>query len=165
MVYFREVQRLWFWLIFLLPVAIPVVAIASALHRGLGDRLAHKNVLVVAVGSVGLLAIWFLLGSLVTEVRETALSIRFFLLWPEETIPWSDVRQAEAVTYSPMEYHGWGVRWGPEGRVFSVSGNRGVRIQLKGGDSLLVGSQRAYELAQAITERIGAPGDPACYNP
>jgi len=165
MVYFREVQRLWFWLIFLLPVAIPVLAIANALHTAFGDRLAHKNVLYVAVGSVGLLAIWFLLGRLVTEVRETALSIRFVLFWTEETIPWSEIRQAEAVTYSPMEYRGWGVRWGPEGRVFSVSGNRGVRIQLKSGGSLLVGSQRAYELAQAITERIGAPGHPACYNP
>ncbi|MGA2591737.1 MAG: hypothetical protein ABSH32_17630, partial [Bryobacteraceae bacterium] len=68
MVHFREVQRLWFWLIFLLPVAIPLLAIANAVHTAFGDRLAHKNVLYVAVGSVGLLAVWFFLAKLVTEV-------------------------------------------------------------------------------------------------
>ena len=157
MIYFREVQRLWSWLLLLLALAIPVVVIANGLHHAFGDRLAHNNVLYVAVGPLALLGAWFLLGKLVTEVRESVLSIRFFLLWPEQVIPWKEIRRAEAVTYSPMEYGGWGVRWGAEGRAYSVSGNRGVRLQLAAGGTLLVGSQRAYELAQAITERIGGP--------
>ena len=156
MVYFREVQRLWTWLLVLLAIAIPVVAIAKVLHGAFGDRLAHKNVLYIAIGFLALFAVWFLFGRLVTEVRDFALSIRFFLLWPEETIPWSEIRSAEAVTYNPLTT-GWGVRWSAEGRVYSVSGNRGVRLQLSSGESLLVGSQRADELAHAITERIGAP--------
>jgi len=142
MVHFREVQRLWFWLIFLLPVAIPLLAIANAVHTAFGDRLAHKNVLYVAVGSVGLLAVWFFLAKLVTEVRETALSIRR-----------NDPMERDSPGrggYSPMEYHGWGVRWGPDGRAFSVIGNRGVRIQLASGGNLLEGSQRAYELPRQL---------------
>jgi hypothetical protein len=34
-------------------------------------------------GSTALVLIWFSLSSLIVEVRETELSIRFFLLWPE----------------------------------------------------------------------------------
>jgi hypothetical protein len=45
------------------------------------------------------LAILFTLGSLVTEVRETEVSIHFHLLWPERVISWGEIRSAEAVTY------------------------------------------------------------------
>ena len=165
MVYFREVQRLWSWLLVLLAIALPVGILANALHRALGSRLAHKNALYLACGSLALLAVWFFLARLITEVRETALSIRFFLLWSEEIVPWSEIRQAEAVTYRPLEYGGWGVRWGADGRAYSVSGNRGVRLRLASGVHLLVGSQRAGELAQAIIERLGASRRPSCYNP
>ena len=116
MVYFREVQRLWIWV---LP------------------------------------AVWFSLGKLVAEGRETTLSIRFHLLWPERLIPWSEIRGAEAVTYFSGRR---GVRWGARGVTYSVSGSRGVRIELAGGGSVLVGSQRADELADAIGQRIGGPG-------
>jgi len=165
MIYYREVQRLWAWLLLLFAISIPVAVLTNALYHAFGNRLAHKNGIWVAPGILALLAVWFFLGRLVTEVRETGLSVRFFLLWPEETIPWSEIRRAEAVTFDPITYRGWGVRWGPEGRAYTVSGNRGVRIELAGGGTLLVGSQRSYELAQAITERIGARGDRACYNP
>jgi hypothetical protein len=49
-------------------------------------------------GAPLLLAIWFSLGRLVTEVRESGLSIHFQLLWAERMIPWSEIRRAEAVT-------------------------------------------------------------------
>jgi hypothetical protein len=41
--------------------------------------------------------------------------------------------------------------------AYIVSGNRGVRIELKDGKEVLVGSQKADELARAIADRIGAP--------
>jgi hypothetical protein len=37
--------------------------------------------------------------------------------------------------------------------TYNVS-NRGVRIELSGGECVMVGSQRAGELADAITRRI-----------
>jgi hypothetical protein len=41
--------------------------------------------------------------------------------------------------------------------AYTLSGNIGVRIELRNGEEVLVGSQRYYELASAIAARIVAP--------
>jgi hypothetical protein len=58
-----------------------------------------------------------------------------------------------------FESSGLGVRWNPEGLVYRVSGSSGVRIDLRNGQTVLVGSQRAFELAQSIAERVAAHDD------
>jgi hypothetical protein len=42
--------------------------------------------------------------------------------------------------------------------AYTVMGNRGVRIELRDGNELIVGSRRAYELADAIAERVKKVG-------
>lgn len=156
MVYFREVQKPWAWVLFLFGLAAPAVVLVQALNRTIVGHGVPGRGLYLVCGSVAFLAVWFSLARLVTEVRETALSIHFFLLWPERTIPWNEIRRAEAVTYTAT---GYGVRWRAGGMAYNVSGNRGVRIELRNGNEVLVGSRRAAELANAIEERIG--GTPA----
>jgi hypothetical protein len=135
----------------LLALSVPIVAVFTALPQNLGNHPAPRPY--VLLGVPGLLAVWFSLGSLVTEVRETELSIRFRWLWPGRLISWNQIRRAEAEIYSSG---GWGVRWRADGMSFNVSGTRGVRIELIGGEFVIVGSQRAGELAAAIGERIGS---------
>lgn len=159
MIYFREVQRLWVWLILLLPLAVPIIIVTRALqHIQTGHPIPH-GVLYVMYGPLALIVILFSLGRLVTEVRETGLFISFFPLWPERTIRWDEIRRAESISYAPSPYGGWGVRMRFGRMAYTVSGNRGVRIELKDGEEVLVGSQRPDELAQAISERIGPPND------
>ena len=152
MVYFREVQRLWAWVLLLVALSVPIVAVVTALPQNSGNHPGPRPY--VFLGVPGLLAVWFSLGSLVTEVRERELSIHFHWLWPERLISWSQIRSAEAETYFSG---GWGVRWRADGMTYNVSGNRSVRIELTGGETVIVGSQRAGELAAAIGERIGSP--------
>ena len=45
-----------------------------------------------------------------------------------------------------MDHGGWGIRGTEHDRIFSQSGDRGVRLQL-GDGTLLLGSQRPEELA------------------
>ncbi|NLK25486.1 MAG: hypothetical protein GX307_02790 [Euryarchaeota archaeon] len=44
------------------------------------------------------------------------------------------------------------------GKAYNVSGNRGVLLKLKDGNSLLIGSQRAEELDAAIALMISLDG-------
>jgi hypothetical protein len=61
----------------------------------------------------------------------------------------------EALTYRPIkDFGGWGVRWAARGIVYNARGKRGVRMVLASGERVLVGSQRAEDLARAIGERI-----------
>ena len=169
-VIFREVQRFhqrWLW------VLIIIWALA---HTGLfgygmvqqlvfekpwGDRPMSDTVLAVA----GTFAILFAIGivtlfastRLITEVRSDGLYIRFVPFHLSfRRIPLEDLAGFEARTYSPMrEYGGWGIRFGRRGRAYNVSGNRGVRIDYANGRHILIGSQRADELADAIGSVLG----------
>ncbi|NNE39410.1 MAG: hypothetical protein HKN14_00665 [Marinicaulis sp.] len=66
-------------------------------------------------------------------------------------IPFSDIESAEQVTYRPLrDYGGWGFRVSGKGKAYNMRGDRGVKLTLKDGGRVLVGSQREQELAQAI---------------
>ena len=141
-------------MLLVLAPAAPVVVLMVAMRRTLPGHAASDRSLYLVCVPIALIAVWFWLGRLITEVRDTALSIRFFLLWPERTIPWTEIRRVEAVTYGATGYGGWGVRWRADGIAYTVWGDQGVRIDLKTGRHVILGSQQPYELASAIAERI-----------
>ena len=64
-----------------------------------------------------------------------------------------DIAEATPRTYRPLgEYGGWGIRYGLGGMAYNVRGDRGVQLVLRDGRRVLIGSQRADELAKAIAE-------------
>ena len=92
-----------------------------------------------------------------------ALNTQFFPfhLKPRQ-IMFDDIQKAEARVYRPiLEYGGWGLRWGGEkhGKAYIVSRNQGVQLLLKDGQRLLLGSQKAQILEEAILARM--PSKPA----
>jgi hypothetical protein len=42
------------------------------------------------------------------------------------------------------------VRYGPEGKAFNVSGDRGVLLELKNGEKILIGSHQPEQLASLL---------------
>ena len=128
----------------------------------LGQPVGDRPMSNVALAIVGPLVILFSLGmgllfvvlKLVTEVRDDVLLIDFRPFVRRE-IRFTDITYCEARTYRPIrEYGGWGVRFSRKGTAYNVSGNRGVQLQLASGKRILIGSQRANELAQAIRARM-----------
>ncbi len=68
-----------------------------------------------------------------------------------QTIALTEVVQVEARTYQPLrEFGGYGIRGVARTRAYNISGNQGVSLTLRHGQSVLLGSQRAAELALAI---------------
>jgi hypothetical protein len=71
-------------------------------------------------------------------------------------IPLAEIASAEAVRYNPLlEYGGWGIRFGRTGVAYNMRGNEGVQLVLKNGRRVLLGSQRAAELAATIRSLSG----------
>jgi len=151
MVYFREEQKFeWFWTVIWL---VPLPVIGYGLYRHVVSGILLWPALVVTA----VVAVWINQIKLITEVRSDGLWIHFVQLWPERSIAWSDIRRVEATTYRPIkDFGGRGVRWAARGIVYNTRGKRGVRMELASGERVLVGSQRADELARAIGERTGA---------
>ena len=105
----------------------------------------------LAAFGVGLPVFFFLLR-LEVMVVECRLSYRMYPVHLRfREVPCREIALAESVTYRPLrDYGGWGIRRGKGGPAYTVSGNRGVRISLLDGTSLLIGSQRADALAAAL---------------
>ena len=108
--------------------------------------IASTVVFPVAIGVV------LFVARLETEVREGDIFVRFFPfhLKPKR-LPTRGLSECATRTYAPLrEYGGWGIRWGRNGKAYSVSGKRGVQLRYSGDEGILIGSQRAEELEAAI---------------
>jgi hypothetical protein len=156
---FREVQKfgqLWVWVL-ALGAAVGVIwtfVEQIIFERPVGNKPASDVAVWILLAMFGVaLPLFFLALRLIVEVRDDVLFVRFYP-FRSRIIPLSEIRHHEARTYRPIrEYGGWGIRWGRGGRAYNVSGDRGVQLEFQNGKRLLIGSQRAEELAEAITER------------
>jgi len=153
----RQQFRQWWLLALLLITAFAGWSPLIAAVLGDGDTVRDSIwvlVLVVLLGGV-LLPGWLLYLQLRVSVDAQGVRIRYRGLPINRLLAFGEIAGFEPVTYRPVfDYGGWGVRWRGRGKmVYSVSGDEGVRIDLADGKEVMIGSQRAEELAAAMAVR------------
>ncbi len=160
----QQFRQPWVWLL-LLAVTVCIAGVfAHGIYTQLylgqtwGDRPMSNTALVISATfsflfSAGITLLFCKL-KLTTEVGPNGIYIRFFPLTSRK-ISFDSITSCKARTYRPIrEYGGWGIRFSRKGRAYNVSGNRGVQLEFKQGRSLLIGSQKAEELAHAINKYL-----------
>jgi hypothetical protein len=151
---FTEEQRLlhsWRWGMLILAMAV----IAFVLWLGLGPARPQAGSWVNLPGILGVtvgILVPFLMFTMNLSVRVTDTHIHIhYRPLRKRTIAFVDVTSCEARRYQPiLEYGGWGLRLGNKGWAYTVSGREGVQLSLRKGQGLLIGSQKATELAAVI---------------
>jgi hypothetical protein len=143
---YEEVQRFrqpWLWLLLAGVIAAEALALRSA-----------WNVLVGVASGLLLVGVLMLLAAaaLTVRVRPGWIEVRF---WPFHLRPrhfaLAGIESFDACSFSPIrDYGGWGLRGFGSDRCYTVSGSRGVRLRFRDGRMLMIGSQRAEELADAM---------------
>jgi len=162
---FREVQRwrnVWWVMALVLGLAalqwwIFFVQIIRGVPVGNNPGSDTLVVIIWLIFGIGFPA-FFLWLHMVVEVIPGAVII-CYRPFANRRIPAEQIIRVEPLTYKPMrEFAGWGIRgWG--GRIaYNVSGNIGVELTLVDGRRVLIGSQRADELAVAIDVMLSDPG-------
>jgi hypothetical protein len=148
----QSFRQTWVWL---------MLAILLAISLGSGlivYQRAPKGQVVPWIGSGIMLVVVLLFWAIEMRVQVDSefIRIRYFPLW-KKTIPLHEIARWEARTYQPiLEYGGWGIRYGRrKGWAYNVSGDQGVQLELANGQRILIGSQRADELALAIGQAKG----------
>ncbi|MDB9503845.1 hypothetical protein PN441_12255 [Spirulina major CS-329] len=153
---FQEVQQFrqrWLWALLL---GINGVVIAVTLYRVFGSNPDPSPVwvLLLVVGVACLNTVLFAVMKLNTEVSEAGILIHYFPL-KRRSITRDRIRSCEALTYRPIrDYGGWGIRRGWSSMAYTVQGDRGVWVELTSGRPVLIGSQRAEALAEAIASLL-----------
>ena len=96
----------------------------------------------------------FIVARLVTEVDENEIRIKFFpIIFWWKRYPWTDIESVTVVEYDSLdEFWGWGIRYNFETWAYNVKGNHGIRIKLKDGEQVLIGTQKPEEFRAFLKE-------------
>lgn len=164
----QHIRQTWAWLILLAVYAIVAAALGPQIYRQLylgepaGDRpMSDEGLIAFCVLISGFLIglglmMWF--SRLEVRVDGTGLTVRY-VPFLRRRFSLDEIRSWEPVTYSPIgEYGGWGIHrsWRGNGWSYTVSGNRGVMLDLSSRERpLLIGSREPEALAAAIARAKG----------
>ncbi len=100
-----------------------------------------------------IIAIFFAIIKLETKVDKDGLYVRFFPLNIRfKRCSPAEISECFARKYNPLtEYGGWGIRYSIRyGKAYNARGSEGVQLIFNNGKKLLIGSQKAQELEEAI---------------
>lgn len=156
---YEEIQRPPIWVMMILVAGVAVawaILLPSALGIPIGQNPPSIAVAWTTWILCGVIVPILLLGMrLITRIEPKGIRVRFwpFVNW---LIPFRDIKSAQAKTYRPIpEYGGWGIRMGAGGkRAYTISGNTGVELQLKGGRTVLIGSKNPELLAEQLSQHL-----------
>ena len=158
---YREEQKFTAWVRWLVYISMAAAVLLSVvvLNKEVSGYSPSemRDIIIAVLAGVGvpiLIAVLFAFLKLETEVRADGLYIRFVPFHIRfKKFAADDLSECYARQYRPiLEYGGWGIRYGlsGRGRAYNVSGNKGVQLVLKDDRKLLIGSQKAEKLEEAI---------------
>jgi len=158
---FREEQRFALWLRWLLALSMAFAVVLTIfslveIYPEQGPPPEVLPIILLAISGIFVptaIGVLFCLLKLETEVRSDSLYVRYFPFHIHfKRFTTDDLSEYYARKYKPIrEYGGWGIRCSfRKGKAYNVSGNKGVQLVFKSGKRLLIGSQRAEELEEAI---------------
>ncbi len=156
---FNETQRFTQWFIWLLIAAILLllgyccyqwyvlgVSVDSVSPNDIGEQL----LVIVCLLAVPVLFFFLRLN---TQIDEKGIHYQFVPFhFSRKTISWSDIKECHVRQYSPITaYGGWGYRLSTRnGKAYSVSGKKGIQMELITGDKILIGTQKEVGAQQVI---------------
>lgn len=150
----QHFRQSWIWALLLLVAGLAWWAFVQQIVLGQPfgsnpgpDWLAWLMWLLIGVGLPALFA-WAQLRVTVTDEQVLIRYVPF----TRRAIPLAEILGANAREYDAIrEYGGWGIKgWSRDKRAYNVSGSQGVELFLRDGRAVMLGSQRAEELAGAI---------------
>ncbi len=139
---YNHAQRSYFSLIIFAVVAAIFLPVAIA-----APEPAWLKGLLFALAGL-FLAIGFVFSSLTVTADEQSLSWSFGSGFWKKTIARSDIISVEAVT--TKWWHGWGIRWTPDGWLYNVSGFDAVAVTTRQGKTVMIGTDEPDALVAAL---------------
>jgi hypothetical protein len=138
-----------------LPIAFTVLLVWQVLlkHTGAQKTLSNSEVIGWTI-VLWLLYLRLNTVKLVTELKPPKLTVRLRGVFRSCKIPLADIESAEVITFDPVkDFGGFGIRATKDGRACLAYGTRGVRVKLRNGSPVVIGSQLPEALAAAIASR------------
>ena len=155
----QQFRQSWVWVILIVQTIILwYIAIQELVFNNpVGNGNASKEMMIVLWFGFGILfPLFFYKLKLITQVRKDGLYIKFVPIhFSFKKIQLDDLKRHYVRSYDPIgEYGGWGIKSGKNGKVFNVSGDRGVQLEFTDRKNILIGSQKSDQLNSAIEQYL-----------
>ena len=154
---FSETQKFKQWWIWLILIGINGTILFGIIQQlFLGQQFGNQPMSDIGLIITGvfmlLLSLLFFLFRLETHIKNDGIYVRFFPLHKSfRFYSWDTISSFYVRQYNPIsEYGGWGIRGFGKNRAFNVSGNKGLQIEFKNGEKLLIGTDNFEELKRTI---------------
>jgi len=129
---------------------VGALLIIGAAGREMGPESPGRGFMTATMALMALMIPLF--GWLTVMVDGEAVTAKFGIGLIRKKIRIGDIRDATRVRNK--WYYGWGLRMGPGGWMYNVSGLDAVDIELKDGSRFRIGTDEPEELVRAIKQRI-----------
>ncbi len=156
---YEEKQKMTLWWVVLIVVALTSLMWYGFIQQiiyGLpfGTNPASDPVLIVLWVLFGIgFPIFFLTLRLEIKVTDQSIHVQFKpLMIKKQTFLFSEINSIQVETYHPIrEFWGYGIRISLDGeKGYNVKGNHGIRIELKNGKNMLIGTQKPDEVKEVL---------------
>lgn len=128
-------------------LATVLVLVLSPQTRAAAPWLVYAMYAVLAVGCL-------LFPTLTTQVDDEALRISFGIGLVRTSVPLADVLSVDRVIV--RVWWGWGLHWTPGGWLYNIGGRDAVKVTVRRARGVIVGSDDADGLYDAIAARVAA---------
>lgn len=154
---FTEKQKFTQWWIWLVLIGINGMFLYGIyrqiiLNEIFGDNQISNEALIVLYVLTLLITLLFVIMRLDTKINKEGIYVRLYPLHLNfKFYKWDEIEKAYIRKYNPiLEFGGWGLRIGFKGMAYNVSGNKGLQLEFKNGNKLLIGTNRAEELEKVL---------------
>ena len=146
----QQFRQRWVYIVYILLFALLALFISAAIEqivfsRPFGDKPGSNFILLLV--TLFILTLLFLLyqTSLETQVTDAGVGFRWKPFQKTyRKFAWSEMDKVEIISYG---FVGYGWRMTPYGTIYNVAGDKGLRIHLKSGRKIVLGTQKPNELA------------------
>ncbi|MDR0206395.1 MAG: hypothetical protein LBI45_03955 [Bacteroidales bacterium] len=162
----QKFRQIWVWIMLLTLLCIPAYTLWGTIRQLRNDIPFGNNptsnigviiVFIIILISVLLPFILVLTMKLETIISKEGINFRFFPFHLNfRNYKWEKISKAFVRNYSPLgEFGGWGIKYSYRTgiRLFNISGNQGLQIELKNGKKILIGTQKMNEL-EVVLKKI-----------
>lgn len=158
---FEENQRMTLWFVVLIVIIVTGImwyGLVQQLYYGIpfGTEPASDSVLLMLWILFGIgFPIFFLNLRLKTTITNREISVQFKpLMLRKRSFAFSDITSIDVETYHPIkEFWGYGIRVNLKGATaYNVKGNKGLRIRLRDGREVLIGTQKPEAIEEVLSD-------------
>lgn len=150
---FVEVQKFrqkWLW-----GVLIGICILLGVLKYYVPSELNQQDNWVVLLPLILILILFFTIR-MTTKINKEGIYVKFtpFHL-SARFYRWDEIEKCYIREYHPIrEYGGWGIRrnFSGDNKAFNVSGNKGLQLEFKNGNKLLIGTNNMDKLSKVLVD-------------